>query len=146
MVLVEEGSSAHFECFVDANPVSEQVITWKRRKNESESVVPSNPSSSSYDDDESSSSSSSVFNRMRTDVEIFNTEESTSNGGGNSPPDGAKMKGSLVVLNATLADSGTSFDCLAGNGIGKKSKSTMTLLVLRKCPFLQRFIHSFHVP
>lgn len=122
MVLVEEGSSAHFECFVDANPVNEHVITWKRRKNDSESIVLSSPSS--FDEEEST-----VFNRMHTDVEILSSEEAS---GGGLFADGAKMKGTLVIVNATLADSGTSFDCLADNGVGKRSKSTMTLLVLRK--------------
>ena len=142
LVLVEVGANAHFECLVDANPVNEQVITWKRRKNDSESSVPSSSSfsSSSYDksddSEESSSSSSSVFNRMRTDVEVFNQGEenggvSSSNFGGGVP-----LKGTLVVLNASLADSGTSFDCLADNGVGKRSKATMTLLVLRKFALL----------
>src|SRR5699024_7456422 len=107
MVLVEENSNAHLECYVDSNPVSEKVITWKRRKNESERIVPLG--SSSFEDE-----SSSRGERMRPDVEIF-TEES-------GPfADGAKMKSSLVVINATLQDSGTSFDCIADNGIGKES-------------------------
>lgn len=144
LVLVEVGANAHFECLVDANPVNEQVITWKRRKNDSESSVPSSSSSSSSsydksDDSEESSSSSSVFNRMRTDVEVFNQGEEnggvfSSNFGGGVP-----LKGTLVVLNASLADSGTSFDCLADNGVGKRSKATMTLLVLRKFLFALAF-------
>ncbi len=144
LVLVEVGANAHFECLVDANPVNEQVITWKRRKNDSESSVPSSSSSSSsYDksDDSEESSSSSVFNRMRTDVEVFNSEE---NGASPSSFGGVPLKGTLMVLNASLADSGTSFDCLADNGVGKRSKATMTLLVLRKfiCCFLL-LSHSF---
>lgn len=148
LVLVEVGANAHFECLVDANPVNEQVITWKRRKNDSESSVPSSSSSSSsYDksDDSEESSSSSVFNRMRTDVEVFNSEEN----GGVSPSNfggGVPLKGTLMVLNASLADSGTSFDCLADNGVGKRSKATMTLLVLRKFALALSFALFIHLP
>ena len=78
---------------------------------------------------------------MRTDVEVFNSEE---NGASPSSFGGVPLKGTLMVLNASLADSGTSFDCLADNGVGKRSKATMTLLVLRKfiCCFLL-LSHSF---
>ena len=115
MVLVEQDSTAHLECFVDSNPVNERVISWVRRKNETD-IVPLNPSS--FDED-------SFYDRMRSDVEIL-TED------GFASVDGAKMKSSLLIMNATLQDSGTSFDCIANNGIGKESKSTLTLLVLRK--------------
>ena len=117
MVLVEQDSTAHLECYVDSNPVNERVISWVRRKNETD-ILPLNPSS--FEDDES------FYNRMRSDVEIF-TED-----GGVPLPEGAKMKSSLLIMNATLQDSGTSFDCIANNGVGKESKSTLTLLVLRK--------------
>lgn len=119
MVLVEEFSNAHLECYVDSNPVNERVIQWVRRKNETE-IVPIN---GSEEDDES------YYNRMRSDLELFNDDNQQQSG---HVVDDAKMKSSLLIMNATLQDSGTSFDCIADNGIGKAAKSTLTLLVLRK--------------
>ncbi|KAJ6218009.1 hypothetical protein RDWZM_009166, partial [Blomia tropicalis] len=124
MVLVEEFSNAHLECYVDSNPVNERVIQWVRRKNETE-IVPIN---GSEEDDES------YYNRMRSDLELFNDDNQQQSG---HVVDDAKMKSSLLIMNATLQDSGTSFDCIADNGIGKAAKSTLTLLVLHK-PVIDR--------
>lgn len=136
-MLVEEFQNAHLECFVDSNPVNERVISWQRRRNETE--LPAVPplstavssSSSSFDDDDES-----VYNRMRSDVEILSEEAQQFTSG-------AKVKSSLLILNATLDDSGTSFDCIANNGIGKVIQSTLTLLVLRKflAFVMQIFLH-----
>lgn len=118
LVFIEEFSTATLECYVDANPIPKKVIKWIRRKNDSESTV---PLSSSFDEDESAYHTA----RIRYETEVFEED---------SPAyaDGIKVKSSLVISNATLQDSGTSFDCIADNGVGKESKSTMTLLVLRK--------------
>lgn len=137
MVLVDEYHNAHLECFIDANPINEHVIQWIRRKNDSDygsssinvhhhhnvPLLTSSSSSSSFDDIASSST-----NRMHSEVELLSEE---------SQPfaDGAKLKSSLLIINATLRDSGSIFECLANNGIGKEVKSSIILLVLRKLSF-----------
>ena len=130
IVQVEEYSNAHLECLVNSNPVNERVISWVRRKNETDQISILNLNPSSYEDDEF------FYNRMRSDVEILNEESALF-------ADGAKMKSSLYIMNATLQDSGTSFDCIANNGVGKEAKSTVTLLVLRK--FVHLMQHLFHM-
>nr|XP_046920413.1 nephrin-like isoform X2 [Dermatophagoides farinae] len=139
MVLVDEYHNAHLECFIDANPINEHVIQWIRRKNDSDygsssinvhhhhnvPLLTSSSSSSSFDDIASSST-----NRMHSEVELLSEE---------SQPfaDGAKLKSSLLIINATLRDSGSIFECLANNGIGKEVKSSIILLVLHK-PIIDR--------
>lgn len=119
---------------MDSNPANEHVVSWLRRKNDSNninSIMPisstSSGSSISFDDD-ADLSSASVYNRMHSEVEILTDDGQHPSQTGE---DSVKIKSSLLIINATLQDSGTSFDCIANNGIGKESKSTVTLLVLR---------------
>ncbi|KAF7487628.1 Nephrin [Sarcoptes scabiei] len=67
---------------------------------------------------------------MHSEIEIFSDDQQQFS-------DGSRIKSSLLIMNATIHDSGTSFDCIADNGIGKPSKSTTTLLVLHK-PVIDR--------
>lgn len=128
IILIEEYQNAHLECYVDSNPFNEHVIKWFRRRNNSDdqflspssSLSSSSSSLSSYDDDQEP-----YFNRMHSEIEIFSDDQQQFS-------DGSRIKSSLLIMNATIHDSGTSFDCIADNGIGKPSKSTTTLLVLRK--------------
>ena len=136
MVLVEEFNNAHLECLVDSNPVNERVVSWLRRKDETETVPLTSSSSSSSSNSGSFDDDESFYSRMRSDIEILSDDaQQFSNG--------PKIKSSLLVMNATLEDSGTSFDCIANNGIGKESKSTITLLVLREYPYSSSSSSSF---
>lgn len=127
LVMVDEYHNAHLECFIDANPINEHVIQWIRRSNDSDygSLVHHHhvPLTSSFDDSDDIASLSS--HRMHSEVELLSEE---------SQPfaDGAKLKSSLLIINVTLRDSGSTFECVANNGIGKEVKSAITLLVLRK--------------
>nr|XP_027194216.1 nephrin-like isoform X2 [Dermatophagoides pteronyssinus] len=140
IVMVDEYHNAHLECYLDANPINEHIIRWIRHKNDSDynsmihyhhhnvPLSSSSSSSSSYDDLDDIVSTSS--HRMHSEVELLPEE---------SQPfaDGAKLKSSLLILNVTLRDSGSIFECLANNGIGKEVKSAITLLVLHK-PIIDR--------
>lgn len=120
LVLVEEFSNANLECYVDSNPVNERVVTWQRRRNETVGPIVGGGGIGAVNSDDEES----FYSRMRTDVEILSSETQPF-------ADGAKLKSSLLLMNATLQDSGTSFDCIANNGVGEV-KATLTLLVLRK--------------
>lgn len=122
LVLVEEFSNANLECYVDSNPVNERVVTWQRRRNDTADIVGNGVGGGVADDEES------FYSRMRSDVEILSSETQPF-------ANGAKLKSSLLLVNATLQDSGTSFDCIANNGVGE-AKATLTLLVLREYIFL----------
>jgi hypothetical protein len=107
LVMVDEGGNAYLECNVDSNPTTDNTITWRRRRNET---------------DGSSTPIDSL--RMRSTVESVD-----GNSNGNTE---IKLKSTLVIYNATLEDSGASFDCVANNGIGETDTSTAVVLVLRE--------------
>jgi hypothetical protein len=111
LVLVDEWSNAYLECSVDANPTTDTTIQWRRKvRNESDSSVVSQEIDSM---------------RMRTTVETIDSS-------GVSGQTGSVLKGTLVIYNTSLEDSGQQFECVANNGVGDGDTAVATLLVLRK--------------
>ena len=108
--MVDEGATAYLECNVDANPTTDTTITWRRRiRNESDAI-----STQPIDSD-----------RMRVSVEGIDTTTSHTQSQ-------LSLKGTLIIYNASLQDSGQSFECVANNGVGANDTAVSTLLVLRE--------------
>ena len=108
--MVDEGATAYLECNIDANPTTDTTITWRRRfRNESDGT-----STQPIDSD-----------RMRVSVEGI--DATTSHGSAQ-----ISLKGTLIIYNASLEDSGHTFECVANNGVGDTDTAITTLLVLRQ--------------
>ena len=110
-VLVGEGEPAHFECAVDANPLTSTTIRWERP---------------GYD----------MAGKTKTAKGSPAATKSIYSGdGGDDDNVGVVL---LTVLNATAADSGM-FYCVADNGIdGSRIVRNATYLLVRRkiiCPF-----------
>lgn len=112
MVMVEEWADAYIECYVNANPTPDSTIQWRRRfRNDTDTGV-QRPSIDSA--------------RMTTLVEMVDTSSSS------QAQSEITVKATLVIYNASLEDSGQSFECVANNGVGDSDTAVATLLVLRK--------------
>ena len=113
MVMVDEWADAYIECYVDANPTPDTTIQWRRRlRNDTDAGVNAQTIDSS---------------RMTTMVESVDTVSSSSQANIQ-----ISLKATLVIYNASLEDSGQSFECVANNGVGDTDTAVATLLVLRK--------------
>lgn len=107
--MVDEWANAYLECSVDANPTTETTITWRRRYRNESDAVSTQPIDS---------------NRMQVSVEGIDSTTSQTNSQ-------ITLKGTLIIFNTSLEDSGQSFECVANNGVGDSDISIATLLVLR---------------
>ncbi|CAG2102853.1 unnamed protein product [Medioppia subpectinata] len=116
LVMVDEWSNAYLECTVDANPTTDTTITWRRKvRNESDTALITQEIDSM---------------RMRTTVDTIDSS-------GLSGQTGTVLKGTLVIYNTSLEDSGQQFECVANNGVGDGDTAIATLLVLHK-PIIDR--------
>lgn len=104
MVLVDQGTNAYLSCQVDANPITEDMIRWRRR-------TVCNSLDSDEADDGVIIEDSPNSERMRQTVE--------------------KNRCFLIIYNVSREDSGC-FDCVAFNGIGERDLATANLVVKRK--------------
>lgn len=112
--MVDQWADAYIQCYVDANPTPETTIQWRRRmRNESDATTASPLALDSV--------------RMTTLVEAVDTTSSSSQANSQMT-----LKATLVIYNASLEDSGQSFECVANNGVGDTDTAVATLLVLRK--------------
>lgn len=111
LVMVDEWADAYLECYVNANPSPETTIKWRRRyRNETDTGLNSQAIDSA---------------RMTTLVESVDQTSSQANSQ-------ITLKGTLVIYNASLEDSGQAFECVANNGVGDTDTALITLLVLRE--------------
>ena len=125
-MLVGEGEPAHLECRVDANPLTDSTIAWRRpepgydmkSKTKTTRGLPG-PGKSL----ESRISGKSATKTVNTQLPGLATD---SNGEGSNV--GALL---LTVLNATADDSGP-FWCVADNGIGNVEVRNATYLLVRR--------------
>ena len=126
-VLVGEGEPAHLECRVDANPLTDDTITWRRlepgydmkSKTKTTRGLPG-----------PGQSLGSIQLSSKADTTKVNTQ--LSNLGPNTSPEGSNVGVLLLtVLNSTADDSGQ-FWCVADNGIGNIEVKNATYLLVRR--------------
>lgn len=114
LVLADQGKNAYLECQVDANPITKDMITWRRRRNSS---------STAWEEIEAAISGDILLDDA-TDSEMRTRQTNEQN------------RSFLIIYNVSREDSGA-FDCIASNGIGEKDSRTANLVVKRKQRFLK---------
>ena len=127
-VLVGEGEPAHLECRVDANPLTDSTITWRRHE-KGYDMESKTKTTRGLPGPGQTIRSTQISGKSAT--KTVNTQLGT-----DTNPDGSNVGVLLLtVLNATADDSGP-FWCVAKNGIGNVEVRNATYLLVRRKYFI----------
>ena len=135
-----EGQPAHLECRVDANPLTDSTISWKRLEPGYDMKLKTKTTRGLP-----GSGQSVMSNAMAetSGIKSVNTQLPAFDSNVNS--DGSNIGTLLLtVLNSTASDSGP-FWCVADNGIGNIEIKNATYLLVRRKFFyhITCYSHSF---
>ena len=134
-ILVGEGEPAHLECRVDANPLTDDTITWKRLEPgyDMKSKTKTTRGLPGPGQTIEQLSENNGVKSVNTQLSKFGTSKTS--------PDGTNVGVLLLtVLNSTAEDSGP-FWCVADNGIGNVEVKNATYLLVRRKLILNNVYH-----
>lgn len=120
LVMVDLGKTGYLECLVDANPITKEMIEWRRK------VSPEHGSESDLDNCSGVCGEKGSDGSEKTKP-ILQTLES-----GRVKASLEGNRSFLIIHNITEEDSG-GYECRAFNGIGKEDVAPANLVVKRKC-------------
>ena len=133
-----EGQPAHLECRVDANPLTDSTISWKRLEPgydmKSKTKTTRGLPGSGQSVMSNAMAETSGIKSVNTQLPAFDS---------NVNSDGSNIGTLLLtVLNATASDSGP-FWCVADNGIGNIEVKNATYLLVRRKFLSYYFLFNF---